>query len=76
MGRTEAGEVAGGLVEVEVLVQGKLGAGETEGVDEAGVDKTVGNNEVRWASEGGNGAEVGLVAGWKDEGGGKVEEGG
>jgi hypothetical protein len=76
MGRSESAEVVCGLLEVEMLVDGKLCAGETEGVDETGVNKTIRDDEVGRTGKGGDCANVRLVAGGKEDGGGKVEEGG
>ena len=53
--------------DVAVRVEGELGPGQPDGVDQTGVESTVGDDEISVGGEGGDGGEVGLVAGRKEQ---------
>jgi hypothetical protein len=61
---------------VPMLVEGGAGAGETAGVDDAGVVGVVAEDKVPRGCEGGDDAEVGLISGGEEEDILGVEEGG
>ncbi len=50
-------------------VEGQLGPGKAAGVDNARVIRPVGDDQVQGACQGGDGSEIGLVAGGEEQGG-------
>jgi hypothetical protein len=64
---TEGVEEVPGARDVAVRVEGHLGTGEANGVEQARMDSAVGNDKVARGCEGSDDGKIGLVSGRKEE---------
>jgi len=64
-----------GTIEVEMRVDGQLGAGKATAVDDAGVNRVVHEDQVRGTGECRDDPEIGLIARRKQQGGRSSDQG-